>query len=107
MLNISYYKRKCNGVFSRAYLPRITGGAYVINIDDKKVKKTWVLLYIDRHKTVCFDSFGIEYIPPEVLNKAKYKSIIHNIFRIQDGGFILCEFYWIVFIEYMLKGKGC
>ena len=53
----------------------IKGGAYVINLKDKKSKRnTW---------NVYFDSFGIEYIPQEVLNKLKDKSITRNIFRIQ------------------------
>ena len=51
------------------------------------------------------DSFGIEYIPQEVLNKIKDKSITHNIFRIQDNESIMCGFYCIAFIEYMLAGK--
>ena len=54
---------------------------------------------------VYFDSFGIEYIPQEVLNKIKDKSITHNIFRIQDNESIMCGFYCITFIEYMLVGK--
>ena len=32
-----------------------------------------------------FDSFGIEYIPQEVLNKIEDISITHNTFRIQDN----------------------
>ena len=43
----------------------------------------WALLFIDRNTAVYFDSFGIEYIPQEVLNKIKDKSITHT-FRIQD-----------------------
>ena len=46
----------------------------------------------DRNVAVYFDSFGIEYIPLELLNKIKDKSIIHNIFRIQDNEFIMCGF---------------
>ena len=38
------------------------------------------------------DSFGIEYIPQEVLNKIQDKIIIHNIFQIQARGFIMCRF---------------
>ena len=52
-----------------------------------------------------FDSFGINYILQEVLCKIKDKSIIHNIFRIQDDGSIMCGFYCITFIEYMLTGR--
>ena len=50
--------------------------------------------------------FEIEYIPQEVLNKIKDKSITHKIFRIQDNESIMCGFYCIAFIEYMLAGKS-
>ena len=40
---------------------------------------------IDRNIIVYFDSFGIEYIPQEVLDKIRYKSITHNIFRTQKN----------------------
>ena len=62
-------------------------------------------MFIDRNIDVYFDSFGIEYIPQEVLNKIKDKSITHNIFRIQDNESIMCGFYCTTFIEYMLAGK--
>ena len=52
-----------------------------------------------------FDSFRIEYIPKEVLNKIKDKSITHNIFRIQDDDSTMCGFCCIAFIEYMDAGK--
>ena len=54
---------------------------------------------------VYFDSFGIEYVPQEILDKIKDKSISHNIFRIQDDNSILCGFYCIAFMEYMIVGK--
>ena len=58
------------------------------------------------HKySIYFDSFGIEYIPPEVLNRIRDKSITHNIFRIQDNDSVMCGFYCIAFTEYMLAGK--
>ena len=65
-----------------------------INHDDKDSKGThWVSLCIDRNTAVYFDSFGIEYIPQEVLNKIKDKSITHNIFRIQGKESI--KTYWL------------
>ena len=46
----------------------------------KKSKGThWVSLFIDRTTAAYFDSFRIEYIPQEVSNKIKNKSITHNI----------------------------
>ena len=35
----------------------------------------------------------------------KDKSINHNIFRIQSNNFIMCGFYCIAFMEYMIAGK--
>ena len=48
---------------------------------------------------------GLNIFPQEVLNKIGDKSITHNIFRIQDNESIMCGFYCITFIEYMLAGK--
>ena len=39
------------------------------------------------------------------LKKIKDKSTTHNIFRIQDNESVMCGFYCIAFIEYMLAGK--
>ena len=65
------YERRSNGFFSRDNLPKIKGGAYVINLKDKTSKETnWVSLFIDRNTAVYFDSFGIEGIVQ------KYKMIV-------------------------------
>ena len=62
-------------------------------------------LFIDKNTTVFFDSFGVKYIPEEVLSKMKDKVIAHNIFRIRDDDSIICGFYCIAFIGYILVGK--
>ena len=62
---------------------------------------------------VYFDSFGIEHIPKEI-NKfinndttisSSLKRIKSNIFRIQAYDSIMCIYFCIEFINYMLKGK--
>ena len=78
----------------------------MIKLDDKNSKGAhWVSLFIDRNLAVYFDSFGIEYIPQEVLNKIRDKSITQNIFRIQDSESFMFGFYNIAFIRCMLAGK--
>ena len=52
---------------------------------------------------IYFNSFEIEYIAQEVLNKIR--SITQNIFRIEDDDAIMCKFYCIAFIGYMLAGN--
>ena len=66
----------------------------------------WVSLFTDRNAAVYFDSFVIEYIPLEVLNKIKDKSITHNLFRIQDKESIMCVFilrYYYIILSYLLQ----
>ena len=81
---------------------------YVINYDDEKVKEhiRYInTLFIDKNAAVYFDSFGIEYLPLEVLDRIRNKSITHNVFRMQDNESIMCGFFCITIIEYMLAGK--
>ena len=59
-------------------------------------------MFIEKSKAVYIDSFGIEHIPQEILNKIKYKWITHNIFRIQSDVSILYGFYCFAFLEYMI-----
>ena len=78
----------------------------MINRDDKNSKGTHrVSLFIHKNVAIYLDSFRIEYIPQEILNKIRDKSVTHNIFRIQDNEPIMCGFYFITFIAYMLAGK--
>ena len=107
-VSITYFVNNCrfNSVFSRGSLPRIKDRVYIINLNDKQSKEIhWASLFCDRNTAVYFDSFGIEYIPQDVLIKIKDKSITHNIFRIKCDDSIMCGFYCIAFIEYTITGK--
>ena len=73
----------------------------------------WVSLFVKTNKVIYFDSFGIEHIPEEI-NKfinndmtkpSSLKLIKSNIFRIQAYDSIMCGYFCIEFINYMLKGK--
>ena len=70
-----------------------------------KIKWTlWVSLFIVRNTAVYVDPFGTEYIPQDVLNKIKHKSINQNIPEIQSDDSIF-GFHCIVSIEYIVEGK--
>ena len=64
---------------------------------NKAKKKHLLSLFIDRNTAAYFDSFGIEYIPQEVLTKIKI-NITQNIFRIQDDDSIMCRLCSIAFM---------
>ena len=52
-----------------------------------------------------FDSFGEERIPKEIKTFVNNKNIKTNIFRIQAYNSIMCGYFCIGFINFMLKGK--
>ena len=54
---------------------------------------------------IYFDNFGEEYIPNEIKKSIRKKNIKINIFRIQDYNSIMCGYFCILFIEFMLKDK--
>ena len=104
-----YYKNetKFNGVYSRNNLPnKIKKGAYVINLDEYENTGThWVSLFVKPKYTVYFYSFGVEHIPKEINKFIGNKKIKASIFRIQAYDSIMCGYFCIEFINYMLKGK--
>ena len=50
-----------------------------------------------------FDSFGVEHIPKEIKAFINNKNIKANIFRIQAYDSIMCGYFCIGFIDFMLK----
>ena len=56
-------------------------------------------------RTVYFDSFGVEHIPKEINKFIGNKKMKASIFRIQAHDSIMCGYFCIEFINYMLKGK--
>ena len=59
------------------------------------------------NKTVTyFDSFGVEHIPKEIKNFIGNKNIIANIFRTQTYDSIMCEYFCIGFIDFMINGNS-
>ena len=56
-------------------------------------------------KLFFFDSFGIEHIPEEIDKFIGNKKIKASIFRIQACDSIMCGYFCLEFITYVLKGK--
>ena len=96
-----------NWVFSRDNLPEKTkDGDYVINLDKSEdVGTHWIALFSKRSETVYFDSVVVEYVPKEIKKFIEHKSMKANIFRIQANNSILCGYFCIGFIDFMLAGE--
>ena len=109
-----YYKNELrfNGVSSRDNLLKIKDGAYVINLDEySDIGTHWVALYVknnsnnNSNNVIYFGSFGVEHIPKEIKAFINNKNIKTNIFRIQAYDSIMCGYFCIGFIDFMLAGK--
>ena len=62
-------------------------------------------MFVKTNEVIYFDNFGIEYIPKEINKFIGNKNIKSNTFRIQAYDSIMCGYFCIEFINYMLKGK--
>ena len=106
-----------NDVYSRDNLPKIKDGAYVINLDEySDIGTHWVALWlynndvtywllIDVTNVTYFDKFGVEHIPKEIKTFIDKKNIKTNILRRQPPDSIMCGYFYIGFINFMLAGK--
>ena len=105
-----YYQNepRFNGGYSRDNLTKIKQGAYVINLDEySDIGTYWVALYVHNDDVTYFNSFGVEHIPKEInafINRSL--SITTNIFRIQAYDLIMCEYFCIGFIDFLLAEKN-
>ena len=105
-----YYQSepRFNGVYSRDNLPKqIKDRAYVINLDKHKDTGThWVALFCKtKGEVVYFDSFGLEHIPEEIKKFIGNRNIKANIFRVQANNSVMCGYFCIGFIDFMLASK--
>ena len=104
-----YYQNepRFNGVFSRNNLPKkIKDEGYVINLDEYADLGThWIALFCNRTEIVYFDSFGVEHIPEEIKKFIGNKNIKANIFWVQANDSVMCGYFCIGFIDFMLAGK--
>ena len=96
-----------NGVFSRDNITKkIKDVAYVINLDEYSgVGTHWIALFCNRSEIVYVDSFGVEHVPEEIKEFAGNKNIKANIFRVQANNSVMCGYFCIGFIDFMLAGK--
>ena len=94
------------GVYVRDNLPKIKDGASIINIVEySDIETHWIALYVLNNDVTYFDSFGVEHIPKEIRTFFGNKNIKTNIFRIQVYDTIMCGYFCIRFIDFILAQK--
>ena len=63
-------------------------------------------LFVNDKNVTYFDSFGVEHIPKTNKKLIGNKNIIPNIYRVQAYDSMMCGYFCIGFIDFMLKGKS-
>ena len=64
-----------------------------------------LLMYVINNDVTYFDSFGVEHVPKEIRTFINNKDIKTNIFRTQAFDSIMCGFFCIGFIDFMIAAK--
>ena len=60
---------------------------------------------MNRNEIVYFDSFCVEHVPAEIKKIIGNKNIKANFFRVQENDSLMCEYFCIGFMDFMLAGK--
>ena len=112
-----YYQNepRFNGIYSRDNLTEVKDGAYIINLDEySDIGTHWVALYVHNNNVTYFDSFGVKHIPKEIRTFIDCSlsivlrpplRVTTNIFRIRANNSIICGYFCIGFIDFMLADK--
>ena len=108
-----YYQNepRFNGSFSRDNLPRIKDGAHIINLDEYSDSGTHcVALHLGEASPKDVQNNNITYLilsEQNIFGKkfVNNKTIKTNIFRIQANDSIMCGYFCIGFIDFMLARK--
>ena len=104
-----YYENELrfNGVFSRDNLPKkIKDEAYVITFDEyTDTVHIGLLYFVKKNKIVYFDSFGVQHIPEEIKKLIGNKNIKASIFQVQANSSVMCGYFCIGFIDFMIPGQ--
>ena len=64
-----------------------------------------LLYFVKKNEIVYFDSFGVEHIPEQIKEFIGNKNIKGNIFRIQANNSVMCGYFCIGFINFVLTDK--
>ena len=108
-----YYQNepRFNGSFSRDNLPRIKDGAHIINLDEYSDSGTHcVALHLGEASPKDVQNNNVTYLilsEQNIFGKkfVNNKTIKTNIFRIQANDSIMCGYFCIGFIDFMLARK--
>ena len=103
-----YYQNepRFNGVYSKDNLPKIKDGPSIMNVDEcSDIETHWIALHIQSNDVIYFHSIEVEHVLKILKHLSVIKTEKTNIFRKQAYDSIMCGYFCIGFIDFMLAGK--
>ena len=85
---------------------KIKDGAYVIDLDQYTFGTHWISLFCNRNEIFYFESFGVEHVPEEMKEFIGNKNMKVNIFRVKANNSVMCGYFCIGFIDFMLADRN-
>ena len=101
-----YYQNKPK--LNRVYLTTLNKGwSHVIKVDEyKSIETTWIASHMNCDNVTHFNSFGVAQIPKVIKKFIANKNTIANTYRKDDSDSIMCRYFSIGFIDFMLKRES-
>ena len=65
----------------------------------------WIALFCKKNEIIYFDSFSVDHIPEEIKEFIGNKNIKANIFQVRANNSVMCGYFCIGFIDFMLADK--
>ena len=75
--------------------------------NNKSIETYWMAFYMNGNNAIYFDCFDVKDIPKEIKKFRENKNMITNTYRIQVCNSIMCGYFCIEFIHFLLKDKSC
>ena len=63
-------------------------------------------MHLNGNNVTYLNKFGVEHIPREIKRFINESTVTTNIFRIQAYDSVMCGYFCIEFIDFMLKSKS-
>ena len=80
--------------------------AHILSLDEyEPIETPWIALYVNVESVTYFDSFGVKHIQKEIRKFIGNEESKTNIYRIQVYDSLMCGYFCIGFLDFMLKGK--
>ena len=100
--------KKYIGTFSKNNVPILKNNeSTIVSLaDSNDIGTHWIAMKFYNNKLICFDRYGISFVPDIIKNQYSNFKIIINIYRVQGDLSVECGKFCIIFIQSNIKNES-